>query len=124
MCVVAKSGDGLHLAGYVVRACSVPADRPKLEIKYRDEREDGIEARRGQKARRGRRAIGETSHERRGSIGMSGARMWEALAEVTGRAVRFPNIPLRLVAPSPEAAAKGLSVVTFITVPSTSKVRP
>lgn len=55
---------------------------------------------------------------------MSGARMWEALAEVTGRAVRFPNIPLRLVAPSPEAAAKGLSVVTFITVPSTSKVRP
>ena len=55
---------------------------------------------------------------------MSGARMWEALADVTGRAVRFPNIPLRLVAPSPEAAAKGLSVVTFITVPSTSKVRP
>ena len=53
----------------------------------------------------------------------AGARLWESLASKPGRAVFFPNIPLRLVAPTPEAAAKGLSVVTFITVPSTSKVR-
>ena len=52
---------------------------------------------------------------------MSGAQFWESLASKTGRAVWFPNIPLRLVAPSPEAAAKGLDVVTFITVPKTSK---
>jgi large subunit ribosomal protein L23 len=52
---------------------------------------------------------------------MSGAHFWESLASKTGRAVWFPNIPLRLVAPSPEAAAKGLDVVTFITVPKTSK---
>jgi len=52
---------------------------------------------------------------------MSGAQFWESLASKTGRAVWFPNIPLRLFAPSPEAAAKGLDVVTFITVPKTSK---
>jgi large subunit ribosomal protein L23 len=53
---------------------------------------------------------------------MSGPAFWESLVKA-GRAVYFPNIPLRLVAPTAEAALKGLNVVTFITVPSTSKVR-
>ena len=53
---------------------------------------------------------------------MSGPAFWESLVKA-GRAVYFPNIPLRLVAPGPEAAEKGLNVVTFITTPSTSKVR-
>ena len=53
---------------------------------------------------------------------MSGPAFWESLVKA-GRAVYFPNIPLRLVAPGPEAAEKGLNVVTFITKPSTSKVR-
>jgi len=63
------------------------------------------------------------SFARRSTMSAAGARLWESLASKPGRAVFFPNIPLRLVAPTPEAAAKGLSVVTFITVPSTSKVR-
>lgn len=53
---------------------------------------------------------------------MSGPAFWESLVK-TGRAIYFPNIPLRLVAPSQEAAERGLNVVTFITVPSTTKVR-
>lgn len=53
---------------------------------------------------------------------MSGAAFWESLVKA-GRAIYFPNIPLRLVAPRADAAEKGLNVVTFITVPQTTKVR-
>jgi hypothetical protein len=53
---------------------------------------------------------------------MSGPAFWESLVKA-GRTIYFPNIPLRLVAPNPEGLSKGLNVVTFITVPSTSKVR-
>mmetsp|Transcript_10105 Transcript_10105/g.16159 ORF Transcript_10105/g.16159 Transcript_10105/m.16159 type:complete len:183 (+) Transcript_10105:258-806(+) len=51
---------------------------------------------------------------------MSGPAFWESLVKA-GRTIYFPNIPLRLVAPNPEGLSKGLNVVTFITVPSTSK---
>jgi len=52
---------------------------------------------------------------------MSGPAFWESLCKA-GRTIYFPNMPLRLVAPSPEQATKGLNVVTFITVPQTTKV--
>ena len=67
----------------------------------------------------GERERSEREREAKGR--MSGPAFWESLVKA-GRAVYFPNIPLRLVAPGPEAAEKGLNVVTFITVPSTSKV--
>jgi len=51
---------------------------------------------------------------------MSGPAFWESLV-MAGRAIYFPNIPLRLVAPTPQAAAAGMNVVTFITIPQTTK---
>ena len=53
---------------------------------------------------------------------MSGPAFWESLMRA-GRTIYFPNIHLRLVAPNPTAAKEGLNVVTFITVPQTTKAR-
>jgi hypothetical protein len=52
---------------------------------------------------------------------MSGKAFWESLCK-KGRLIYFPNMSLRLKAPTPEQAEKGLKVVTFFTVPSATKV--
>ena len=48
---------------------------------------------------------------------------WAAALKRAGRVIHFPNFPLRLVAPKVGEAEKGMDVVTFITVPKTTKVR-